>query len=155
MVVKQTVYFLSGLPASGKGTWSRVKIDQDLKMGVFTKRVNKDDLRAMLDSSVWSRRAESFVLRVRDEIIWLALLQGYNVIVDDTNFAPTHRKDVQRLIKVFNDTVAQEEVQFVEKFFDVPVEECIRRDSERERSVGETVIRNMYEKYLKEEKDGE
>lgn len=152
--MSQTVYFLKGLPASGKSSFSRRKMHEDHVRGIRTKRVNKDDLRAMLDNSVWSAGNESFVLRVRDEIIWLALLDGCDVIVDDTNFAPKHRNDVKRLIKVFNDTIAEDKVQFVEKFFDVPLEECIYRDSQRENPVGEGVIRGMYNKYLKEDKDG-
>jgi tRNA uridine 5-carbamoylmethylation protein Kti12 len=153
--MSQTVYFLKGLPGSSKTTWSKQKLHEDHVRGIRTKRVNKDDLRAMLDSSVWSQANESFVLRVRDEIIWLALLDGSDVIVDDTNFAPKHRNNIQRLIKVFNDTIADDKVEFVEKFFDVPLEECIYRDSQRESPVGEAVIRGMYNKYLKEEKDGE
>lgn len=33
--------------------------------------------------------------------------------------------------------------------FNTSLEECIERDSKREKSVGESVIRKMYETYLK------
>lgn len=34
--------------------------------------------------------------------------------------------------------------------FDTPLEECIRRDGEREKSVGKGVIMNMYNSFLKD-----
>ncbi len=41
------------------------------------------------------------------------------------------------------------QIQFEEKFFDVNVEECIKRDSNRKNPVGEVVIRSMYKNHLK------
>ena len=43
-----------GLPASGKSTWAKQYLDDN----PGTKRVNKDDLRAMLDNGKWSKRNE-------------------------------------------------------------------------------------------------
>jgi predicted kinase len=43
-----TVYFTIGLPASGKSTWAKNKVDQSPNS---IKRVNKDELRAMLKYS--------------------------------------------------------------------------------------------------------
>lgn len=129
------IIILKGLPASGKSTWAKAQKG--------FKRVNKDDLRAMLDNSVWSKGNEKFVLMVRDFIIDSALQLGKNVIVDDTNFDKRHEKRFCEIAKNHNAAVE-------EKFFDTPLEECIVRDAKREKPVGEQVIRGMYNKYLKD-----
>ena len=62
-----------GLPASGKSTWAK---EQVIASGGRTKRVNKDDLRAMIDNSVWSKQNEKNILAVRDFITKHYLLLG-------------------------------------------------------------------------------
>lgn len=132
---------LKGLPASGKTTWAKKKVREN--PGLY-KRINKDDLRAMLDDSKWSKDNEKFVLKIRDLTICQALADGKHVIVDDTNFAPKHLERMKEIAKEYNAVVK-------EKFFLVSVEECIKRDASRENSVGEEVIRKMYNQFLKPE----
>ena len=127
------VILLKGLPASGKSTWAKAQKG--------FKRVNKDDLRAMIDNGEWSRENEKLIIRVRNEIIEEALLREKSIIVDDTNFNPSHEAQAKQIAENYH-------VEFEVKFFDVPVEECIERDSKRPAPVGEKVIRDMYEKYL-------
>lgn len=127
---------LKGLPASGKSTYAR-----ELAAASKYVRVNKDDLRAMLHGGKWSKTNEAQVIRVRDSIIKDALLGGMNVVVDDTNFHESHPKTLRALAKQYN-------AEFVEKYFECDVEECIKRDLARPVSVGEKVIRRMYEDYL-------
>lgn len=129
---------LRGLPASGKSTWAREQVE---KSGGNIKRVNKDDLRAMLDNSKWSKRNEKFVLDVRDIIVAEALDDDLTVIVDDTGFNPIHKTTLQDIADTYG-------AGFQTKFFDVGVEECIARDSKREKPVGRSVIVSMAEKYL-------
>lgn len=134
-----------GLPASGKSTWAKEQVKST--PGRY-KRINKDDLREMLDVSVWSKENEKFVLNVRNYAIEQALSQGYDVIVDDTNFADSHVDTFNEIAKkcsTFNTSVKVEKQDFTH----VPLEECIKRDKSREKSVGEKVIRGMYNQYLK------
>lgn len=132
------VLMLKGLPASGKSTYAR-----ELQSGSEKwKRVNKDDLRAMLDNSKWSKSNEKFVLKIRDEIIYRALTEGINVVIDDTNFNPIHEA-------AFKQMAQNHQANFEVKFFDEDLEECIKRDLKRPHSVGERVIRQMYDQYLK------
>lgn len=133
------VILTKGLPASGKTTWAKSVVD---KYPNQYKRVNKDDLRAMLDTGNHSSDREKFVLKVRDQLILLALEEGNHVIVDDTNLAPKHEERIKQLVK------GKAEVE-IKEFFDVSLEECIKRDLKRQNSVGEKVIRQMYNQFLK------
>jgi predicted kinase len=133
----QTLYITIGLPASGKSTWAKKLIHDN--PGVY-KRVNKDDLRAMLDVSHWSNENEQFVLNVRDHVVGEALKQGKNVIVDDTNLSMKHQERLELLVGHVNRGVNIELI-----LFDVSIEECIKRDSQRTgvARVGPKVIQSM------------
>lgn len=136
----KTVTILKGLPASGKSTWAKQQIDDKPHT---IKRVNKDELRAMLDNSHWSKGSEELVLQVRNSIILSALEAGKHVVVDDTNLDPKHEETIRELVKG--------KAQVIVKMFEVSVEEAIERDSKRDKSVGEKVILEMYHRYLKKE----
>lgn len=137
MSTMKTIIFLKGLPASGKSTWAREYLEKNTNV----KRVNKDDLRAMLDNSKWSHANEKFVLQLRDHIVIESLQKGFHVIVDDTNLHPKHEERMRQIARENNAVV---EV----KFFDTPLEECLRRDAARANSVGVTTIRQMYDQYM-------
>jgi predicted kinase len=140
----KTLYILKGIPASGKTTWSK---KQTAEFPNRYKRINKDDLRAMLDDNHWSKGNEKFVLRIRDLMIKEALRDGKNVISDDTNLAQKHETRMRQLVQEYCKETG-EQVRVVVKFFDISVEECIKRDLNRSRSVGEQVIKRMYRMFL-------
>lgn len=140
----KTVTILKGLPASGKSTWSKQMLDNH--PGVY-KRINKDDLRAMLDNAYWSPGNEQFVLKVRDLMIVEALKEGKHVIIDDTNLDPKHETCIRELVREYMKETG-EEVKVEIKEFDTALEECIKRDSKREAKVGEKVIRDTHDRYL-------
>lgn len=129
-----------GLPASGKSTWARSQSG--------FKRINKDDLRMMMDNGKWSKANEQFILLMRDTMIISALEHGFNVIVDDTNLHPKH---FTRMMEIA-DCVKKEFVKNVDveirDFTDVPIETCIKRDLARPNSVGEKTIKQMYKQFL-------
>jgi predicted kinase len=133
-----TVYFTIGLPASGKSTWAKAKVD---KSPNAVKRVNKDELRAMLDNSYFSKGNEKFVLNIQDQIIKAALEEGKHVIVDNTHLAPKHEARIRELIKGLA-------VLEIVDFRHVALETCIKRDLSRFNSVGEKVIRDMYNQFI-------
>lgn len=126
---------LKGLPASGKSTYAKKLADDGWV------RVNKDDMRAMLNNGKWSKQNEQYVLQLRDQIVSDSLAAGKSVVVDDTNLAPKHAERLKQLAKEHGAT-------FETKFFDTDIEECIKRDLLRPASVGERVIQNMYKQFL-------
>lgn len=135
------VYLTKGLPASGKTTWAK---EQLRKNPDGIKRINKDDLRAMLDDARWSGKSEKFILQARDQLILSALEYGKHVIVDDTNFHPKNEARIRELV------AGKAEIEIVD-FTHVPLEECLARDRKRQNNVGEIVIRDMHKKYLARE----
>ncbi len=126
---------LRGLPASGKSTYARELIAAN--PGKY-KRINKDDLRAMLDISHWSKTNEKFVLETRDFLIRQALKDGLIPIVDDTNLHPKHIEKFYEIDK---------EVKVID--FNTPVFECIKRDLQRPNPVGGKVIVSMFNQFVK------
>ncbi|MEM9543450.1 MAG: AAA family ATPase [Cyanobacteria bacterium P01_E01_bin.42] len=133
------VLILIGLPASGKSSYAKELLLENPGRWV---RTNKDLLREMAHASYWSQKNERFIVKLRDEIILMALEAGKHVIVDDTNFGH-HVEHIKELVK------GKAKVEVNDSFLDVSVEECIRRDLERPRSVGKEVIMKMYNRYIR------
>lgn len=140
-IVQPQLMVLQGLPASGKTTHARELVEQ----GNWV-RVNKDDLRKMMDNGDYSKSNEKRVLRIRDQIIIDALANGKNVVVDDTNLAPYH-------IERFQELAQKHGAKLHFRFFDTDVEECIRRNAQREDAVPTSVIWDMYQRYIKPAKE--
>ena len=138
------LYVCMGLPASGKSTWVKDKIRANPNV---VKRVNKDDIRAMVGDGMWNKNLESFYVKIEDNIIIEGLNSGKDVIVDDTNLNPVHFKRFRSIIRDCKNAV---EIEF--KIFDTDIETCIERDKLRSPSVGEDVIRGMAKKWLKDGK---
>lgn len=133
---------LKWLPASGKTTYAK-----DLVENYWYKRVNKDELRAMIDNSNYSKKNENLILKIRDNIVENYLISGYNVVVDDTNFCHDHIETLK--LVAFNAWLfLSKEVPVEIKFIDTPLYECIERDSKREEPVWRRVIMEMYRKYI-------
>jgi len=136
------VYLTVGLPASGKTTWAKQKLSENPN-GI--KRINKDDLRAMLDDSKWSPDAEKFIIKTRDNLILESLRDGKHVVVDDTNLHPKHEKHIRDLVT--SNITADCLVEVVD-FRHVGLDECISRDAKRAASVGAKVIRKMHRDFI-------
>lgn len=147
---KPKLEVLKGLPASGKSTYAKKLAAQGWT------RTNKDTIR--LDEKLFptgynykNRKHEKIVLRERNRLIEEALADGKDVVVDDTNLNPVHIKELAAIARKHNAIF-----KVNDSFLEVPLSECIKRDSLREGTarVGENVIRRMYHDYIAIKFDG-
>jgi predicted kinase len=114
----KTLYFLRGLPASGKTTWAKGMLVA-LNMGgkTIAVRTNKDEIREQLGGII-----ESKVIRKETEFVTEALKAGREVIVDNTHFNPQHERRYRLLAAKYGYRFE------LKSFMHVSLEECIRRD---------------------------
>lgn len=142
---------LKGLPGSGKTTYAKSLEDY--------KRVNMDDLRRMLYdyNGKLSKSNERLMQTMRNNLIGNLLLQGVNVVVDDTNLHQKHAGTMKLLVNQHNQVIlgggmfsnTLERYDYEEKFIDTPLKDCIKNDLKRQHSVGKDVIMRMYNQFLK------
>lgn len=143
-----TIHVMTGLPASGKTTAAR-RLLADSRGRI--RRVNLDDLRAMLDDSggerIWSHTHEQTALGIQDAAVRTAIDGGFDVVVDNTHLTPHIPKRLK--------AAAMGLATFaVHDFTGVAIEECLRRDAARENAVGEDVIRRLAANHVKATKNG-
>ncbi|MFI6146916.1 AAA family ATPase [Streptomyces sp. NPDC051109] len=145
---RPVVHVMTGLPASGKTTAARAL---QAEAAGRMRRVNLDDLRAMLDLPDPERgrsyRHEQTVLAVQDAAVRAAVDGGFDVVVDNTHLT----SNIPKRLKA---AVGGRATFVVHDFTDVPVEECLRRDAARERPVGEEIIRILNDKHMSAKRGG-
>lgn len=132
-----TLFLTKGLPASGKSTWAKALVEE-----TGAKRINKDDLRAMVDLGKWSPENERLITKIRNQAILTCLLEGADVVVDETSISPSVEGEVRGLAH-------KAKAEFVLVTFDVPLGECLHRNSLREGTarVPDHVILSMDQKW--------
>jgi predicted kinase len=128
---KGYVVLAIGLPGSGKTTWFR-------RRGVTP--LSSDLLRNILFDDVEEQRYQGLVFSTLRSLLRARLIarMPWNY-VDATNLSIHERRQWIKMAQSFG-----YEVQGV--FFDVPLEVCLERNSQRDRSVSEDVMRKMAEK---------
>jgi len=127
---------MRGLPASGKSTMAK---EISLKMGNAV-RINKDLLREMLHFGRWSGPNEGRVRKVSTFLATTFLLEGQNVIIDDTNLGKEHH---ERWRQIALDTGSKFEIVTM----DTDLYTCLMRDAQRQTRVGPHVITQMAMQY--------
>lgn len=124
------------MSASGKSTFAEQMLLSNDKLI----RVSRDEYRYMWrNSGVVSDKIESVITKRVNQDIEYYLNNGFDVIYDATNLTARY------LNVMVDDFQHLADIEFV--VFDVPVEECIRRDALRSRKVGENVILSQFEKF--------
>lgn len=125
---------LKGLPASGKTTHA-----MELVVGGW-RRVNKDEIRTELFPN-YKLKDEKYVIQKEDEAIIIHLMNGCNVVVDDTNLNPKHQERLEKIAAKYG-------AEFEVLFIDTHIEECIKRNNKRQKHVPLHVIIDMYNRYI-------
>ncbi len=129
---KKAVVLLVGAPASGKSTWGKNFAN---KVGAVY--ISSDELRAQLGKGESDQSINSQVFMVAKSKLERALSMGKHVVVDATNIDRGTRK-------TFVVPAKEHGAYIIAVVFEVPKEELLRRDAQRERHVGPEVI----DKYL-------
>lgn len=146
----KTILILRGLPASGKSTYAKNILAENPHAW---KRLNKDELRAMLDNSAHSFPNEKFVANVRDMMLVEALKAGKHVVIDDTNLSEKSIARIRQVVDNYcNETGEKVQIQFKE--METTLEECLERDKTREKKVGDNVIMKMYKQHILQDERG-
>jgi predicted kinase len=136
--MKLNIKILVGIPACGKSTWAKTYILDNPN----TKRINRDDLRNMLDAGKFTDGNENFLRVLRLEMVRMCISMDKHVILDDTNCYASKLEETILSIKTMAGQLNKEiEIEIVD--FDASVDECVRRNFERENSVKESAIYHM------------
>jgi predicted kinase len=134
--MEQKIILCIGVPASGKSTWAREQVVRDSKYV----RVNRDDYRFMLkDQPVCEPKIEDLISELSYHAIKSALGKKLNVIVDNTHLKV---KYINEIIERF-----QYHADIEYRLFDISLDKALERDRNREKSVGEVVLKKMYKEY--------
>lgn len=142
------VIVLQGLPASGKSTWAKAWVKEDPEYRV---RFNRDDIRNML-GTYWVPSRESLINSIYDAFIKDAMINGYDIVLDNMNLNKSTLKEIEDEVNDFNEWISHSdcnlryEIEY-KSFLEVPLQTCIDRDSKRENPIGEMTIRRIFNKY--------
>ena len=129
------ILVLCGPPASGKSTYAREFIKGKTDWVI----VNRDSIREGR-GDYWVPSQEDYISDLEEFSVRAAIKRNYNVIIDATNLNP---KTQEKWRKIATETKSS--IEFKE--FYIPFKEALERDKNRERSVGEKVLKNFYLKY--------
>jgi len=128
---------MQGLPASGKST----RAEELLREMGNAVRINKDLLRTMLHFDNFTGKNEGLTRDAARTLAKTFLSKNLNVIIDDTNLNEGTLQSWKDL-----GMEAGAKIEIID-LTDVNVQECVYRDSLREKQVGGTVIKNMALQY--------
>jgi predicted kinase len=140
-----TCILCRGIPGAGKSFWAKAEVAKDPFNWI---RISNDEIRAMINNSVFSHSCEKLVTETRNFLIKESLKNNKNVIIDNLNLNKIHFQTVCKITRNLNI-----DIEVIEKPFYIDVETAIERESNRGGSakVGEEVIRKWWETSGKEQ----
>ncbi len=145
-MTEKVIILTRGIQGSGKSYWANNWVKEHPESRI---RLNWDSLRDMF-GEYWvpDREKTPFLPNLTNTFLYTAMENGWDIVIDNMNLNPRIWEDIRGKIKVYNTAHTEFKYKLEYKdFFNVSVEECIRRDSMREHPIGENIIRQTYKKY--------
>ena len=132
---KQRIIVLQGPPACGKSTLAKKLHDEDNNNVIIC----RDEIRDAR-GTYWLPDQEEYISKVELLQVMSALDCGLTPIIDATNL---NKKTIAKWEKVSKDYLVP--IEYIECI--LPYDDALKRDQQRERQVGEKVLRKFYQKY--------
>lgn len=130
-------HFLIGLPSSGKTTFSQI-LAQLIPNPCI---ISTDNIRAELYGNETTQGNWQDIETHALHQVQTALNAGQTIIYDATNIQRTWRFNWLQKTQ----TLSPEPLHWVAWFLDIPLQECLKRNQNRDRQVPEKIIHNMAE----------
>lgn len=134
------IILTQGIQGSGKTTWAKAWVAEDPEHRI---RINNDDITSMWGQPFGTPGLYERLKNTRVYMISRAISEGLDIVIDNMNLSNSSLKEIQTITED-NDYVIE-----YKDFTKVPLEVCIERDSKRENPIGEKIIRDTYNKYIK------
>lgn len=134
-----------GISASGKSTWASGVVKENINWC----ELNRDEIRFAMHAensslpftwAMWDWKNESRVTDEFNKKLESAALNGYNIVVSDTNLNKFFRDQLVAKLEVLGYDVGF-------KHFDIDYETAVSRDLNRSLSVGSSVIMKQLQQY--------
>ncbi|ABO34404.1 seryl-tRNA(Sec) kinase [Methanococcus maripaludis C5] len=129
---------LTGLPSVGKSTFSKAISKKMAEKNIDNIILGTDLIRESFP--VWKESYEEFIRDSNNYLIKEALGNNFSVIVDDTNYYNSKRRDLMNIANEFDSN-------YVTIYLKAPLDLLLKRNIERGQKIPNEVIKNMYEKF--------
>lgn len=126
---KPTFYMMVGVPGSGKSTYARNNIPNVTVL-------SSDDIRAEIGADGGDKKMHKQVFEILHERVKEHLSAGEAAVYDATNLRRTRRTEFLNEIKDVTD-------HKVCVYFDIPLEQALSQNTDRDTPVPEEVIKRM------------
>lgn len=125
------VILMAGAPGCGKTSWLRER-------GLEPYAIRYDDLRRLVTGSEGDQSANREVVKLAQDIMFQRILNyGQLTVLDATNARISYRSPVISLARM-------KFMPVIVVFFNVPPDECMRRQASRERQVPQHVVEAIW-----------
>jgi tRNA uridine 5-carbamoylmethylation protein Kti12 len=134
------IILTQGIQGSGKTTWAKAWVAENPEHRI---RINNDDITSMWGQPFGTPGLYERLRMFRQLMITRAIQDNLDIVVDNMNLSTSSLKEVQEIVKNFDYVIEYKD------FTKVPLEVCIERDSKRPNPIGEKIIKETYNKYIK------
>jgi len=132
------IKILSGLPASGKTTWS-VRYVRDNRNVM---RINRDELRKMLVCNIETEGNKNIVDKAKLTLITTAIDNERDIILDDTHCYHEYLVSLISIIRIAAISF-EKEVEIEVMDFTTNVDVCVERNNQRDACIPLVAIYHM------------